>query len=413
MGVEFWNRIRGAVIMRRPPARESGQEVKRSTDRILTTHAGSLPRPLGLRDAIRSLLDDQPYDEAELAGLVRSAVSEAVRQQADAGVDIISDGEQGKTGFLLYGNQRLAGFELVPVQPGENRRARRRDEQAFPEFYQEYYQTEGDRGPGRQPLCTGPISYTGHQLVQQDIENFSSALEVVSTEEGFLPAIAPGTFGRGQNRYYPDEEAFLYAIADAMKEEYKAIVDAGFLLQIDDPGLPDTWDMQIPALSVAEYRKLAAVRIEALNHALQGIPEESVRYHICWGSWHGPHSTDIPLKDIVDLVLKVKAGAYSIEAANPRHEHEWKLWEDVKLPEGKVLVPGVISHSTNHIEHPELVAQRIVNFAGLVGPENVIAGTDCGFSQRALNPRLHPSIVWAKLQALSEGARIASKQLFG
>lgn len=189
-------------------------------------------------------------------------------------------------------------------------------------------------------------------------------------------------------------------------------MDAGFLLQIDDPGLPDTWDMQVPALSVEEYRKLATIRIDALNHALEGIPEDKVRYHICWGSWHGPQSTDIPLKDIVDLVLRVNAGDYSIEAANPRHEHEWKLWEDVKLPEGKVLVPGVISHSTNHIEHPELVAQRITNFASLVGAENMVAGTDCGFSQRALNPRLHPSIVWAKLQALSEGAKIASKQLF-
>jgi len=387
--------------------------MKRSTDRILTTHAGSLPRPPALRDGIRTLLEGQPFDEAALAGEVKSAVAEVVRLQADAGVDIVSDGEQGKTGFLLYGNQRLAGFEMVQIQEGESRRAPRRDEQAFPEFYQEYYGTEGDSGPRRQPLCTGPITYTGQHLVQQDILNFRAALAGVTTEEPFLPAIAPGTFGRGQNKYYPDEEAFLYAIADAMKEEYQAIVDAGFLLQIDDPGLPDTWDMQVPALSVEEYRKIAEIRIDALNHALEGIPEESVRYHICWGSWHGPHSTDIPLKDIVDLVLKVNAGAYSIEAANPRHEHEWKLWQDVKLPEGKVLVPGVISHSTNHIEHPELVAQRISNFAGLVGRENVIAGTDCGFSQRALNPRLHPSIVWAKLQALSDGARIASKELFG
>ena len=380
--------------------------MKRSTDRFLTTHAGSLPRPAALQDRIRTLLSGQQFDEAALASDVKSAVSSVVRQQADAGVDIISDGEQGKTGFLLYGNQRLAGFELVEIQPGESQRAPRRDEAAFPEFYQEYYGTEGDRGPRRQPVCTGPITYTGQQLVQQDIQNFRSALDGVATEEPFLPAIAPGS-------YYPDEEAFLYAIADAMKEEYKAIVDAGFLLQIDDPGLPDTWDMQVPALSVEDYRRLAAVRIEALNHALEGIPEEIVRYHICWGSWHGPHSTDIPLKEIVDLVLRVNAGAYSIEAANPRHEHEWTLWEDVKLPEGKVLVPGVISHSTNHIEHPELVAQRIVKFAGLVGRENVIAGTDCGFSQRALNPRLHPSIVWAKLHALSDGAQIASKQLFG
>ncbi len=226
--------------------------MKRSIDRILTTHAGSLPRPSALQDRIRTLLSGQQFDEAALASEVKSAVSDVVRRQSDAGVDIISDGEQGKTGFLLYGNQRLSGFELVEIQPGESQRAPRRDEAAFPEFYQEYYGTEGDRGPRRQPVCTGPITYTGHQLVQQDIQNFRSALEGVATEEPFLPAIAPGTFGRGQNRYYPDEEAFLYAIADAMKEEYKAIVDAGFLLQIDDPGLPDTWDMQVPAVSVED-----------------------------------------------------------------------------------------------------------------------------------------------------------------
>ena len=387
--------------------------MKRSTERILTTHAGSLPRPLALQNVIKAYLDGQSYEEVELTGQIQSAVAEVVRQQADAGVDIPSDGEQSKTGFLLYGNDRLSGFELVQIQPGERPRARRRDEEAFSDFYAEYFKTEGDQGPRRQPLCTGPISYTGHALIQQDIENFQAALTGVATEEAFLPAIAPGTFGRGENQYYPDEEAFLYAIADAIKEEYKAIVDAGFLLQIDDPGLPDTWDMQVPALSVEEYRKLAVIRIDALNHALDGIPEDRVRYHICWGSWHGPLSTDIPLKEIVDLVLRVNAGGYSIEAANPRHEHEWKLWEDVKLPEGKVLIPGVISHSTNHIEHSELVAQRITNFASVVGVENLVAGTDCGFSQRALNPRLHPSIVWAKLQALSEGAKIASKQIFG
>jgi len=366
-----------------------------------------------LQAIIKSHLDGQSYDESDLAAKVQNAVADVVRQQADAGVDIVSDGEQSKTGFLLYGNDRLAGFELVQIEPGERPRARRQDEEAFPDFYAEYFETEGDRGPIRQPFCTGPISYTGHALIQQDIQNFQSALNGVATEEAFLPAIAPGTFGRGQNRYYPDEEAFLYAIADAIKEEYKAIVDAGFLLQIDDPGLPDTWDMQVPALSVEEYRKLATIRVDALNHALAGIPKDKVRYHICWGSWHGPHSTDIPLKEIVDLVLRVNAGGYSIEAANPRHQHEWKLWEDVKLPDGKVLVPGVISHSTNHIEHPELVAQRITNFASVVGAENMVAGTDCGFSQRALNPRLHPSIVWAKLQGLSDGAKIASKQLFG
>ncbi len=240
----------------------------------------------------------------------------------------------------------------------------------------------------------------------------SAALNGVTTEEAFLPAIAPGTFGRGQNQYYPSEEAFLFAIAEAMKTEYKAIIDAGFVHKIDDPGLNDTWDMLNPALSVPAYQKYAGVRIDALNHALEGLPEEMIRYHICWGSWHGPHSTDIPLKDVAALVLRVNAGAYSIEGANPRHEHEWQVWEDVKFSDGKILIPGVIAHTTNTVEHPELVAWRIKNFARLVGRENVIAGTDCGFSQRALNPRLHPSIVWAKLEALAEGARLASQQLW-
>lgn len=386
--------------------------MRRSTERILTTHAGSLPRPPELKDFIRALQNGQDYDRAALDRQVHSAVDDVVRQQADAGVDIPSDGEQGKTGFLLYGNERMSGFEQVAIQPGESPRVIRRDQAAFSDFYEEYYKTEGDGGPRWQPVCTSPITYTGHSAIQSDIDHFKAALQNVQVNEAFLPAIAPGTFGRGQNQYYPNEEAFLFAIADALKEEYKAITDAGFVLQIDDPGLPDTWDMLNPAPSVPEYQKYAAVRIEALNHALAGLPQEQIRYHICWGGWHGPHSTDIPLKDVVDLVLRVKAGGYSIEAANPRHEHEWKLWREVKLPDDKVLIPGVIAHSTNHIEHPELVADRIMNYASIVGKENVIAGTDCGFSQRALNPRLHPSIVWAKLRSLSEGAQLASKQLW-
>ena len=283
---------------------------------------------------------------------------------------------------------------------------------AFAEFYEEYFKTEGDGGNRRQPVCSGPITYIGQDAVQRDIETFKGALQAVDTEEAFIPAIAPGTFGRGQNRYYSSEAEFLFAIAEAMKEEYRAIIDAGFILQIDDPGLPDTWDTLEPVPTVAEYQKYAAVRIEALNHALAGLPQDRVRYHICWGSWHGPHSTDIPLKDVLGLLLQVTAGAYSIEGANPRHEHEWRVWEETKFPEGKILISGVIAHTTNTLEHPELVAARIVNFARLVGKENVIAGTDCGFSQRALNPRLHPSIVWAKLRALSDGAALATKQLW-
>ena len=307
--------------------------MKRSTDRILTTHAGSLPRPPDLQELIGASLSGQTYDQEALARRVRRAVSEAVRQQAEAGVDIPSDGEQGKAGFLLYGNQRLSGFELVQLPPGENPRAFRRDQAAFSEFYEEYFKTEGDGGNRWQPICTGPITYQGQEAIQLDIENFRAALQGVDVEEPFLPAIAPGTFGRGQNKHYPDEEAFLFAIAEALKEEYKAIIDAGFVLQIDDPGLPDTWDMLNPAPSIEEYQKYAAVRIDALNHALAGLPQEMVRYHICWGSWHGPHSTDIALKDVVGLLLQVSAGAYSIEGANPRHEHEWRVWEETKFPD--------------------------------------------------------------------------------
>ena len=386
--------------------------MKRSTGRILTTHAGSLPRPKDLQDLIRARLNGQTYDQDALSRQVETAVKDSVRWQAEAGIDIISDGEQGKEGFLLYGNRRLDGFELVELQPGQTPRAPRRDQLAFAEFYEEYFKTEGDGGNRRQPVCSGPITYIGQDAVQRDIETFKGALQAVDTEEAFIPAIAPGTFGRGQNRYYSSEAEFLFAIAEAMKEEYRAIIDAGFILQIDDPGLPDTWDTLEPVPTVAEYQKYAAVRIEALNHALAGLPQDRVRYHICWGSWHGPHSTDIPLKDVLGLLLQVTAGAYSIEGANPRHEHEWRVWEETKFPEGKILISGVIAHTTNTIEHPELVAARIVNFARLVGKENVIAGTDCGFSQRALNPRLHPSIVWAKLRALSDGAALATKQLW-
>jgi 5-methyltetrahydropteroyltriglutamate--homocysteine methyltransferase len=238
--------------------------------------------------------------------------------------------------------------------------------------------------------------------------NFKAALAEVKAEEGFITSVAPGSFARRQNRYYKSDEEFLHTLGEAMREEYRAIVEAGLVLQLDDPGLPDTWDMANPEPSVAEYRKFASLRIEALNHALRGLPEDRIRYHICWGSWHGPHSTDLPLASIVDLLLTVKAGAYSVEAGNVRHEHEWKVWRDAKLPDGKILIPGVVSHATNVLEHPELVADRIVRFAGVVGRENVIAGTDCG-----LGGRIHASLAWAKLAALSEGAALASKQLWG
>jgi 5-methyltetrahydropteroyltriglutamate--homocysteine methyltransferase len=356
---------------------------------------------------IRARESGNPYDHEALAACVRSAVAEAVRKQVECGIDIVSDGEQGKLGFNTYTHQRLGGFEPRALRPGEHPRPRRRDWDAFPEFYDEYWQTQPVTAP---PLvCTGAVTYK-RDAVETDIQNFKEVLQGARVEEAFMPAIAP--FYQGENRFYPTEQAFLSAVADALHEEYQAIVAAGFILQIDDPGLPTQWDAQIPAISVAEYRKRAAQRVELVNHALRGIPEERVRYHICWGSWHGPHVTDLPLQDVVDLMLQVRAQAYSVEAANPRHEHEYHVWEDVKLPEGKILIPGVIAHTTNTVEHPELVKERLVRYARLVGRENVIAGVDCGFAQGAFTARVHPTIAWAKLKSLAEGAALASQELW-
>ena len=381
--------------------------MKRSTERILTTHVGSLVRPPDLREMIRARESGNPYDREALAARVRSAVAEAVRKQVECGIDIVSDGEQGKLGFNTYTNQRLGGVEPRALRPGEHPRPRRRDWDAFPEFYDEYWQTQPVTAPPQ--VCTGAVTYE-RDAVATDIQNFKEALQGARVEEAFMPAIAP--FYQGENWFYPTEQAFLTAVADALHEEYQAIVDAGFILQIDDPGLPTQWDAQIPAISVAEYRKRAAQRVELVNHALRGIPEERVRYHICWGSWHGPHVTDLPLRDVVDLMLQVRAQAYSVEAANPRHEHEYHVWEDVKLPEGKILIPGVIAHTTNTVEHPELVKERIMRYARLVGRENVIAGVDCGFAQGAFTARVHPTIAWAKLKSLAEGAALASQELW-
>ena len=261
-------------------------------------------------------------------------------------------------------------------------------------------------------VCTGPISYKGQDPLQRDLDNFTAALEDLNAEEAFVPSIAPSMIGRGQNQHYATEEEYRFAIADAMTTEYKTIVDAGFILQIDDPGLGETWDMMIPHPTLDEYRRLQAMYIAALNHALEGIPEDRVRYHLCWGSWQGPHLGDLTLKDVVDLLLTVNAQGYSIEAATPRHSWEWRVWEDVKLPDGKVLIPGVIAHTTAVVEHPETVAERIMSFAGVVGKERVIAGADCGFAQGAMYERQHPSIVWAKFRALAEGARLASERLW-
>jgi 5-methyltetrahydropteroyltriglutamate--homocysteine methyltransferase len=378
--------------------------MKRSDNRIITSHAGSLPRPDDLLQMNRIKQSGQPIDEAARAARIKSAVPEVVAKQVEAGIDVINDGEYGKTNFLNYVQDRLGGFERTGKMEQMGAMSdNRRDRSLFPEFYQDEL---ANRWGGRPQLaCTGPITYIGQALLQTDIDNFNAALKGAKYEEAYMPALAP-TYA-GENRYYKTQEDYEEAVAEAMGVEYKAIVDAGFALQIDDPGLPAQWDGFLQEPSLEDYRKQAARRVELVNHALRGIPEDRVRYHICWGSWHGPHVTDIPLIDIVDLMLDVKAECYSIEAANVRHEHEWKVWRDVKLPEGKTLMPGVVSHATNVVEHPELVADRIVRYAELVGRERVIGGTDCG-----MGGRVHPSIAWAKLKSLSEGAALASKQLW-
>ena len=387
--------------------------MKNSSSRILTTHVGSLARPPEIMELLRAKEGGRPYDAETLAALVRQEVQQVVKRQVETGVDVPSDGEYGKPSFSTYVHDRLTGFEARPLDPGESPLLNwGRDRKLFREFYLEY---DAPRGPGAGSgiVCTGPITYRGQEFVQSDIGNFKAALESVEPEEAFIPAVAPGTIElQRKNEYYATDEEFLFAIAGAMREEYRAIVEAGFILQIDDPRVVTQYGMPDPAPSIEEYRKFASLRVEAINHAIQGLPEDRVRYHLCWGSWHGPHVTDVPLRDIVDIVLQVNAGAYCVEAANPRHAHEWEVWENVKLPDGKILVPGVVAHTTNIVEHPELVAQRIVNYARMLGRENVIAGTDCGFSQGAYNPRVHPSIMWAKLEALAEGAALASQKLW-
>jgi len=395
--------------------------LKTSRDRILTTHVGSIPRPEGVKEMLRARLGGEHVDEKELADRVQEAVADVVRRQNEARIDVVSDGEMSKTSFILYTDERLTGFTQVdmeePSMPASNlagpwaRRIESRHEwRAFRDYYADYLPRA--MPPVAPPtVCTGPISYMGQDLLQRDLDNFKAALKGVNVEEAFVPSIAPSMIGRDQNQHYATEEEYRFAIADAMKTEYKAIVDAGFILQIDDPGLGETWDMMIPHPTMEEYRKLQVMYIEALNHALNGIPEDRVRYHLCWGSWQGPHLGDLSLRDVVDLILSVNAQAYSIEAANPRHSWEWKVWEDVKLPDNKVLIPGVIAHTTAVVEHPETVAERIINYARVVGKERVIAGADCGFAQGALYARQHLSIMWAKFEALAEGARLASQRL--
>jgi 5-methyltetrahydropteroyltriglutamate--homocysteine methyltransferase len=406
--------------------------MKHSTDRILTTHAGSLSRPADLIGLNRTRAKGEKVSDATYALCLASAVSEVVRKQHEVGVDIPDDGEFGKPMaanydygvWWNYAFARMEGFapaESVPESKHKKSNvadlalttfSNRRDWQKFGEYYQDPESSgsligSAARRSTRRPVCTAPIKYIGHAAIDADIANLKKALAAVGAEEGFMCSIGPGSFARGEDLYYKTEEEFVFASAEAMRDEYKAIVESGIVLQIDDPSLPDNWDMINPEPPLEEFKKFERIRVEALNHALRGLPQDRIRYHICWGSWHGPHTTDIPLKDIIDLVLSVNAGAYSVEAGNVRHEHEWRVWKDVKLPQGKQLIPGVVSHATNIVEHPQVVADRIVRYAQVVGRENVIAGTDCGFGGR-----IHPQIAWAKLEALAEGAKLASNELW-
>ncbi len=391
--------------------------MKRSEHSVLTTHAGSLPRPEALIEINVDKGAGETYDERAYAERLSTSVAEICRAQAEIGVDVINDGEFGKAtrGAIDYGAwQSYAWGRLSGWEPGEPRpspgMSTRRDRARFAEFYRELDGRDFVSSSSliaRPPVVTGPLAYVGHDAVAADIENFKAAFAAVDAADGFITSVAPGSFARRQNDYYKTDEEFLEALGEALREEYSAIIEAGLNLQLDDPGLPDSWDMTDPEPDVAEYQKFAALRIEALNHALRGLPEERIRDHICWGSWHGPHTTDLPLEHIVDLLLTVRAGAYSVEAGNVRHEHEWKIWRDAKLPDGKILIPGVVSHATNVVEHPELVADRIVRIAEVVGRENVIAGTDCG-----LGGRIHEQLVWPKLRSLVEGGRLASQILW-
>jgi 5-methyltetrahydropteroyltriglutamate--homocysteine methyltransferase len=385
-----------------------------SSERILTTHVGSLIRPKPLQTFIRARMKHEPYDEAAYQSCLTQSVADIVRRQAQAGIDVVSDGEFGKSiSWSQYVLERLSGFERRPVVAGANPFAKGADRARFAEFYAEL-DAHDAVATTTDSICVGPITYIGQAELQRDIDNFKAALAGANVVEGFLPVAAPASvIPDRKNEYYRTDEELLHAIAEAMRTEYRMIVDAGFILQVDDARAAVTYDRMVPPGTFEDYRRWVKLHMDALNHALEGIPPERVRYHVCWGSWPGPHTTDVPLKAIADLILSVNAGAYVIEGANPRHEHEWKVWGDVRLPKGKVLIPGVISHATNVVEHPELVAERIVRLARLVGREHIIAGTDCGFAQGPLYARVHPSIMWAKLEALAEGAKLASAELWG
>jgi len=393
----------------------------RKTDRITVSHVGSLVRPPRMVPFLEAMQASQPYDKAGFATALADSVVEVVRLQGEAGIDIVSDGEYGKSiNWAYYIHNRLTGISKRPMTEAEAKDPLAmplggRDREAFPEFYAEYDARvlRNATAPVR-PIITGPITYVGQAELQRDIDNLKAGLAKAKVPGGFLPVVAPASaLPNAKIEHYKDEESYLFALADALRVEYTAIIDAGLDLQVDDAFFPYMYERLVPPMTLAQYRHWAELRIAALNRALEGLPLERTRYHICWGSWNGPHIFDVAMKDIVDIVLKVNVGAYSFEAANPRHEHEWKVWKEVKLAPGKALMPGVVSHATNIVEHPELVAERLGRFADIVGRENVIAGTDCGFCQSPLAGRVHRTIMWAKLKTLAEGAAIATKNLWG
>ena len=388
----------------------------RPVDRILTTHVGSLVRSSPLYELLVARENGGPYDHERLEAELDSGVDEVVRKQLGVGLDIINDGEFRKTkSWMSYINDRLSGFELREGGGSMMETLNGKDWKDFAEFYDEYNKAQM---PPRLSVMswaiTGPIRYTGHAEVQADIAAMKQAIAGLDPIDVFMPAVAPASVvPGGLDQHLTTDKAFLFQLAEALREEYKAIVDAGFVLQIDDAFIATTYDVMVPPGTLQDFRRWAELRIDALNHALEGIPAERTRYHVCWGSWNGPHSNDVEVKDIIDLILKVNVGGYSLEMANPRHEHEWRVWETVKLPPGKILIPGVITHHIITVEHPRLVADRIVRFAKLVGRENVIAGTDCGFAQVDMIQRVHPEVMWAKFESLVEGARIATDELWG
>jgi 5-methyltetrahydropteroyltriglutamate--homocysteine methyltransferase len=402
--------------------------MRNSRERVVTSHVGSLPRPDNLIEANRAREAGESKDEAAFQKVLREAVLDVVKRQKDAGVDVPNDGEFGKSmgqrvnyrAWVMYAYERLSGLAPEGAGPMDDITrggdpsgivlksiGRRRDRVKFAAAYSDP-EFGVYMGPGAmtvvRPACTGPVKYTGQKAIAADIANFKAALAAHGIAEGFMTSIAPGSVARIINKHYKTDDEFLFACADAMREEYKAIIDAGLVLQLDDPSLAENWDSIDPAPSVEAYKKFSTVRVEAVNHALRGLPADRIRYHLCWGSWHGPHTTDLPMRDIVDLMLKINAQAYTFEAANVRHEHEWSVWKDVKLPDDKLILPGIVSHATNVVEHPDLVAERIKRFTSVVGQERVIASTDCG-----LGGRIHPQIAWAKLEALAQGAKLASR----